>query len=197
MFHKYPYTDIHELNLEWLIQKVIANVNQIEDLEAWRIKHQKEYEELSILTEDYIRNFVSIMISNNNETNIYPKIEKCLRDAFSYTDTANDAQTRNITSYINNEIINLDNKAKQYADAAEDAAIAYTDDQVFSIDSMVDPISGQLDTLSNVITHIVTYFHSDNSLTAEEYDAKQLTAGSYDARNITAQDYDFNGKNIL
>ena len=69
--------------------------------------------------------------------------------------------------------------------------------KVLSVTMMINPITGEYDDVRDVITDIVDYFHSDNSLTAAEYDALSHTAQPYDNYQISAFDYDFNGKNIL
>ena len=61
---------------------------------------------------------------------------------------------------------------------------------------MTNPVTGQLDTIQNVINSIYDLTRTQ-ALTAKEYDDLELTAKTYDDYEITALAYDTLGKNIL
>ena len=44
-FNKYPYTDFHELNLDWLLTNYQAIIDEINTIVSWVNNHQIEYEE--------------------------------------------------------------------------------------------------------------------------------------------------------
>lgn len=43
--NKYPYTDFHELNLDWLLETYQTIINDINELMTWMNTHKVEYEE--------------------------------------------------------------------------------------------------------------------------------------------------------
>ena len=45
-FNKFPYTDFHELNLDWIINHFKEFIAAIDSLESWKEQHEQEYEEL-------------------------------------------------------------------------------------------------------------------------------------------------------
>lgn len=47
--NEYPYTDLHELNLSWVILKVKNLMDRVSTMEAWRAQHEQEYEQLKEL----------------------------------------------------------------------------------------------------------------------------------------------------
>ena len=46
MFNSYPYTDFHELNLDWIITHFKEFVDEIASLDSWRATHEAEYQQL-------------------------------------------------------------------------------------------------------------------------------------------------------
>ena len=45
----YPYTDFHELNLSWVIERIRKLMDQVKDLESWKAQHEEEYQQLKDL----------------------------------------------------------------------------------------------------------------------------------------------------
>lgn len=44
-FNKYPYTDFHELNLDWIIERYVTLTEEVNTLKAWMAQHKIEYAE--------------------------------------------------------------------------------------------------------------------------------------------------------
>lgn len=42
----YPYTDFHELNLDWIVKHFKEFVDELASLDSWRSQHELEYQEL-------------------------------------------------------------------------------------------------------------------------------------------------------
>lgn len=183
---KYPYSDFHELNLDWLIAQTKESLAKITYLE-------EEFSKITILTEDYIQSMINQAIATNN---IYVATQlQLLHEAITgeYTSYVNN-RIAQLTTYIDNQDSAYDTLAHGYAAQALSDANAYTDTKVLNYTMMINPITGQYEDVRNVVDDIVTYFHTENSLTAGEYDALELTAEDYDNEELTAYDYDFNGK---
>lgn len=53
-FNKYPYTDFHELNLDWVLKTVKDLFAAVQQIDGWIDQHQAEYEELKALYDNII-----------------------------------------------------------------------------------------------------------------------------------------------
>ena len=68
MFNLYPYLNIQDLNLDWIISHFKEFIDAINGLDEWRNTHQKEYEELKALYDDIINgNFPPAMYNALHE----------------------------------------------------------------------------------------------------------------------------------
>ena len=50
----YPRTDFHELNADWIIKHFKEFIESFKELDSWIDQHEKEYEELKKLYDDFI-----------------------------------------------------------------------------------------------------------------------------------------------
>lgn len=54
MFNEYPYRNLEDLNLDYVLKKVKEVVLKVDDLEEWKTEHEAEYEELKQLYDDLV-----------------------------------------------------------------------------------------------------------------------------------------------
>lgn len=187
--NQFPYTDFHELNLDVWIKKLKEAEANISDL-------QEQMSQIVVVTEAHIQQMIDTAIANNNLV-----IAQQLTDLKNQITTEYKgyvtAQINALTVYIDNQDVHYDQLAKGYADTALADAKDYVDAEVLDYTLMINPITGEYEDVRNVVDDIVSYFHTQDSLTAAEYDALALDASYYDAKQLNAYDYDFNGKTLL
>ena len=198
--NQFPYADFHELNLDWLIKET-------KDLRVTMTELQEEFAKIEVLTEEQINAMITAAIEANNvelytylndlKIQIKNDYEAYCNAQITSLKNYTDDKLENLTVYVDNQDVYYHNLATTYSDNVLVQAKAYTDGQVLDYTMMVNPITGEYEDVRNVVDDIVSYFHTENSLTAGEYDALELTAEDYDNYEITAYDYDFNGKTIL
>lgn len=184
--HKYPYSNLHELNLDWLIDQTKDSMARIKTLED-------QMAEIVIVTKDQIEIMISEAIATNN-IYLLNQLQSLHNEITNEYTTYVNGRINQLTLYIDNQDAHYDTLAQNYAAQAKLEANQYTDDKVLNYTMMINPITGQYEDVRDVVNDIVSYFHTENALTAGEYDALDLTADDYDAYQLTAYDYDFNGK---
>lgn len=187
--NEFPYSDFHQLNADWLIQKTKSLMLQMAQV-------QEILAQIEVLTEDQIKALINSAIATNN-IDLYNRMTQLHTDITNEYKTYVLNQIDQLRVYIDNQDVYYDNLAKGYATTAQTNANAYTDSKILDYTMMVNPITGQYEDVRDVVNDIVYYFHSENTLTAGEYDALDMTADYYDSKDLTAYDYDFNGKNLL
>ena len=63
-FNRYPYTDFHELNLDWIIKHFKEFMDRISALESWQATHEQEYAELKIFYDQIMRGDFPLTVQN-------------------------------------------------------------------------------------------------------------------------------------
>lgn len=187
--NQFPYSDFHELNLDWVIKQTKESMDNIKAL-------QEQMAQIVVVTEEHIQAMIDASIEANNQvitTRLITLKNEITAEYQAYVRN----QIEQLTLYVDNQDSYYNNLAEGYATNALNDAKAYTDAQVIDYTMMINPITGNYDDVRDVVDDIVEYFHTGDSLTAAEYDGFNLDAETYDLKEIKAYDYDFNGKNLL
>lgn len=195
--NQFPYSDFHELNLDWLIKVTKESAAKIAYLE-------EEFAKIEVLTEEQIQIMINESIASNNievyaaintvKTSLEQQLHDLDTDLTARYKAYTDAQIALQNIYIDNQDVFYFDQAKSYSDSNLALAKNYVDVKILDYTMMINPITGVYDDVRNVVDDIISYFHTADALTAIEYDALELTAEDYDNYELTAYDYDFNGK---
>ena len=176
-FHNYPYTDFHELNLDWCIVNIkkllnyfegldeLATISYVdESIEALRAALQAAID-LKLDKTDFQTFLNELQLSLQNITdNIELLQEATAINAQAIVDTYN-----SLKDYIDSQLIDLE---------------------------VINPLTGETEPIQLVLNYMANLLR-ENALTAAEYDAAELTATAYDALQLTAYNYDNYGKDYI
>lgn len=176
-FHNYPYTDFHELNLDWCIENIkkllsyfegldeLATITYVdESIETLRAALQAAID-LKLNITDFDTFVSELQTSLNSMVNDIHALEQATsQNAQAIIDTYN-----NLKNYIDSQLIDL---------------------------KVINPMTGENEPIQLVLNYMANLLR-ENALTAAEYDGADLTATAYDALQLTAYNYDNYGKNYI
>ena len=226
-WNKYPYTDFHEMNLDWLLTTYQKIVEDIQTLQQWVTTHQGEYEEAMrrlAAVENEIDTFETQIRAQFAE--LSAQIERELAE-----------QRAEVQQLINDTRQELDQtiaEFRQEVAAIEAAFLKMINDMRTEINRILASMQSILTEnnefiqrwveirLQEFIDSIPSFdevfvynpYRGETTLlqqaiddlyticriwglTAAEYDSLQLTASEYDALGLTARDYDTIGYRLL
>lgn len=177
LFNNFPYTNFHEMNLDWVLKKVklIDSINtQISDLVS-------RYNTMFNLVTDLSRMYDTFA------DEIRAELDEYKDDLDGY-----------IASVLNQFQLSINNQFEQQNTRLDQLNTRLNNIEQSMITSayMESPFTGEVVPVQQVIYQLAS-LHTTDALTAGEYDAAELTAAAYDALDLTAYAYDWNGKSYI
>lgn len=173
-FERFPYSNFHDLNLDWIIEQVKTWAAEWEQAKAL-------IEEIDYEFEEFNRRLNDVEVDTLRLDTLTSKLE------LNYNTLAS------TVSGLSNNLAQLQ---RTVADNYEELDERVTVLENSSIIYMFSPFTGQYEPITQVITEL-SQFHLEDALTAAEYDALDMTASYYDAKVLTAYQYDSSGKILL
>lgn len=188
-YDKFPYTNFHELNLDWILSKVKELQENIDEINSWK-------ETFSASINQQIANLITQVNTEFNQ--LKADIEKEFTDYRTETDAKFEAQREetgrqfaSLTDAVNARLTAFDGRI-----ADIESKLSDIENNLPTLVHVTNPFTGMSDIIQNVINALADTQRSD-ALTASDYDALAKTAAGYDAYKITAVNYDFNAKSML
>lgn len=185
--YEYPYVDTSRANADWMLNQ---------------FKYFRE--ELDRLSEEVAKFDIT-------KAEVIQMIDEAIALCEAYTNSAIDIYDVNRMRPYVMEVLNaFNNTIRNYINAQDEAyfiaqsnrtdtiasdLVQYIDNKVINVLDMINPVTGETQTIPEVIDYIVETFHRENALTAAQYDGYELTANAYDSQLISAYAYDFDGVN--
>lgn len=195
LYEHYPYTNFHELNLNWIIKEMAVIRSEMEDIREWKegwedtlsdlnnkyIELVARYDQLEIDFQAFIRQVdADFEILTNDFVQRFATLQYNLEADISAFKNDIQFQVNGLSSRV------------QALDAKLDRAIDNLADSL----KMPNPFTGHEDSFSQIIQQLAS-FHMLDAITAGEYDSLNLTAATYDNMHLTAYQYDVEGKTHL
>lgn len=173
-FERYPYTNFHDLNLDWIIQQVTE----------WA----KEWAQVKELLEQIDYDFTEF----NNRLN---SVEAATLRLDGITSRLQ-INVRDLSEIVAGLVSSMEIAQQDIANNYDelDSRVSVLEDSIVTY--MFSPFTGLYEPITTVISELAQ-FHLEDALTADEYDTLDMTAAYYDAKMLTAYQYDSSGKILL
>ena len=193
MYNKYPYTDLHELNLDWILKEMKELDerldNAIEEIKAEVIVELKEYvdEEVADIKADFQA------LSNDFDT-LQNNFNQLSADVVSFYNTITAKMT-----YLEGYTQDLFNAAN----ARTDVLIASNNEYLLSEMAtylnqikVVNYFTGQLVTVQDMFNYLAN-LHLTDGINYQTITARGYTYASIEALNVTYSDIIAHGNTLL
>ena len=199
-WHDYPYTDLHELNLDWVISKLKELDQRVDDIlvdvvrqaTEGAIEASKEYidEQMSDITQqfDEVKSVV-----NNLSTDVSICQQQIIDLAGDVDDLESDMLNRfdTIYGYVDGQII-ASNARTDAVIQANNNIILGTMSTYLSNIKVLNYFTGEYVTIQDMFDYLCM-FHLQNSIDYSTMNSRALTYTQFNALNMTYTDLAMNG----
>lgn len=211
---KYPYTDFHELNLDFLLNSYRDILTHIDELEKWMSTHKGEYQE-ALQRLEAVENEINTFEDQINKefddlsqqfaddfAQLRKEIESELADTEKeIIDTFNSAiaeftkDFNELKKSVESDIISMELEIRQMINYINARMISMNEDMIEYVDDRLADFIQHLPDYENLIVYNPLRGIQTNVQTAinDLYGAFSvfgLTAQQYDALQLTAEEYD-------
>lgn len=208
-FNKYPYTDFHELNLDWIIESMKKLLDDYSVITDWIENDAANFDLLLGRIIQLENKTVNLQTQINNER---LRVDNEFNAQYSRITSEYTTLYSNILLTVNAQLVDMNLTIEQYKrdliqmiNDGDTAVMSWVNAtlQTF-IENLPDyellivnnPVTGTQTTIQQALNDLYDYFNVWG-LTAQEYDDLELTAAYYDSLAITARDYDTFGYKLL
>ena len=191
--NKYPYSDFHELNLDWILETVSNLEKRVDNLKNEFLKQANEY------TDEKFAEFKNDLAELEQELNIV--VEELQAQYSEFTSVINAK-----IQFIQNDI----NTLNQKIDAEIIGANEYTNQAIIQNNNyLIEKLSETLRSLLVInffngekvtiqeMFDTLAKLHINNPLTYTEYAEKNITNSNLSLLNITYTDLVLRGKQLI
>ena len=157
--HAYPYTDFHEMNLDWLLTTYQSIVDKLNDTIAWCNEHQTEYEE-AMQRLSAVENEIYTFEAQINAA--FAKLQSDLEADFAQQQAALEQALADTQAQVDAAIIQMQNEVtQQLADFVEEFYVLKAEVQaevnrlLGIINQAIDQLNATLDANNQYIFNYV------------------------------------------
>lgn len=199
IFDLYPYSDFHELNMDYFIKVINAMQEQLDTFEGDVLDKAKAYtdEQLNarISTfENDLAEFENLVNANMElfETNINNRVDTLENETFPEFVTYVNKQIELMNSRISAFRAYIDNRMAEYDTYIK----AYIASQLLDL-KVINIFTGETVSVQEMLDYLAT-FHLTNALTYSELNALQITYQQFNdiatTNNLTNKEFNINSK---
>lgn len=217
VWQQYPYSNFHDMNMDWILKTLNTVNHDITELNEWKAEREARDEWLDQSIEDLNTKYEALVeLYNTFVDEVNTRFDQLSEEITAQVDVLEASVNERVTALeaqINAQLSALEAELRGEMRSFQDqvnALLTVYNNRIIDIEeglvrvenmipnmmNIIDPYTGQENTIVNVIYEIVNRT-KQNALTAAAYDAVGITAAAYDALQISAYNYDFNGADYI
>lgn len=192
-WNKYPYTDFHELNLDWLLNEIGTIEKRLDSL------HDELKAELTAELKEYVDSELASVIDQFNQlTALVNSLESDFDDLkaeFVRYEAEINAKVLNLKTYIDNQIIGVNNRT--------DLLIASNNEYIFANLArllrdikVINYFNGEEVSIQDMF-NTLAQLHLTDGIAYNQITSRGYTYGSIEALNLTYGDIVMHGNTLL
>ncbi|MBO7309163.1 MAG: hypothetical protein J6V38_05985 [Kiritimatiellae bacterium] len=214
---QYPYTNFHDMNMDWILQQLKTITNDINALNEWKEYRTERDAWLDESIADLNNKYADLMLLYNSFVDTvnakFDLLSKEITDQVDALELRITRQVDDLEARVTAQVNALERELRAEMTAfrtsvdallgvyntriiAVEQGLIEVENQIPNMMNIVDPYTGETNSIVNVIYEIVNRTKV-NALTADAYDTAALTATAYDALALSAYEYDFNGADYI
>lgn len=192
-WNKYPYTDFHELNLDWLLNEISTIEHRIDvlhdELKAELTTELKAYvdEELASVIEQFedLQNFVDSLSDQFND----------LKFEFAAYEAEITNKVDNLTSYIDSQIQGCNNRTDILIASNNEYIIDRLGEELRNV-KVINFFNGELVSVQEMFNTLAK-LHLTDGISYNQIASRGYTYGSIEALGLTYEDIIMHGNSLL
>lgn len=186
MYNKYPYTNLHELNLDWIIERIKELTETVQSESEAILAAAKEY------TDDQLSNYQAQL--NAFEAQVNNTVQSFQQTVYNML-TIQDSKIRAFDKKIDDAIIGVNARTDLAIEQNNDYIMEQIAQGIVDI-KVVNYFTGALVTVQEMFDYLA-HFHLDDAISYSELAAAENTYNQLIAYNMTYTTLANSGKTII
>lgn len=210
MFDNFPYTNFHEMNLDYILKEISRYDAIITSFQEWMVEAEADYAEIVARIDDLSSQMAGFKNEINAEFDALKAQQTAQLNAAlvsfqnQFNQLMNDTQNQinQLRNDINSAIIQLDGRMDANNQNIRNYVEFRLDQFIQDFPSIYDlpvynPVQGVVTNINTALKDLYDLNRAVGALTAGEYDSLGISAGDYDALGLTAFQYDTAARFLL
>ena len=193
MYNKYPYTDLHELNLDWILAKVKELEERLDNITDDILNRAKAY------TDEQIALVNASITSINNDLQAFKTI---INNKVDELDAATnlridnlETEISNLYTYIDNQIVISNARTDQAILNAKNDIYEHMTEELGKI-KVINYFTGDLVSVQEMFNYLAS-LHATDGITYNQINARGKTYAGLAALNLTYTDIVMHGNTLI
>ena len=193
MYNKYPYTDLHELNLDWILAKVKELEERLDNITDDILNRAKAY------TDEQIALVNASITSINNDLQAFKTI---INNKVDELDAATnlridnlETEISNLYTYIDNQIVISNARTDQAILNAKNDIYEHMTEELGKI-KVINYFTGDLVSVQEMFNYLAS-LHATDGITYTQLEGRNKTYSALAALNLTYTDIVMHGNTLI